>query len=320
MSAHALERICRKVVGECVGLKKGESCLLVRDFETTELHRALEAAIRSHGGIPIVASLPETAYVDGLLPTRLETAMKSGDVVLINTREIFPHGPRRSATETGARLLSMCMVSEGMALRALDVDYDQLSRVTRRAVDLLSRSSEILIRSDAGTEISMDISDRPVTYFDGLAREPGKSTGLPAGVVALAPVANTAEGRVILDGSIHHMGLLRKPVILTVKKGRIETIEGSDEAEALRSMLGAADENARCIAEVGLGTNPKATYTGNLVEDERVSGSGHIGFGRNTHIGGDIESALHTDATIRKPSIYLDGETIVKEGRLLVEP
>jgi aminopeptidase len=320
MSAHALERICSKVVGECVGLTKGESCLLVRDFETTELHRALEAAIRNHGGIPIVASLPERAYVDGPLPPRLETAMKSGDVVLINTREIFPHGPRRSATETGARLLSMCMVSEEMALRALDVDYDQLSRVTRRAADLLSRASEVLITSQAGTEIRMDITGRPVTYLDGLARGPGKSTGLPAGVVALAPLPNTAEGRVILDGSIHHIGLLREPVALTVKKGRIETIEGGEEAAALLRMLDAADANARCIAEVGLGTNPKATYTGNLVEDERVSGSGHIGFGRNTHIGGDIESALHTDATITKPSIYVDDETIAKEGRLLVEP
>src|SRR4030042_3288161 len=108
MSALAVEQICQKIVGECVGLKKGESCLLIRDFDTTELHRALEAAIRNNGGIPIVVSIPETAYVAGPLPPRLETAMTSGDVVLINTKEIFPHGPRRPATDAGARLLSMC--------------------------------------------------------------------------------------------------------------------------------------------------------------------------------------------------------------------
>jgi leucyl aminopeptidase (aminopeptidase T) len=320
MSALAVEQICQKIVGECVGLKKGESCLLIRDFDTTELHRALEAAIRNNGGIPIVVSIPETAYVAGPLPPRLETAMTSGDVVLINTKEIFPHGPRRSATDTGARLLSMCTVTVEMAIRALDLDYDLLSRVTRRAADFLSRSCEIVIRSEAGTDIRMEIRDQPVTYLDGLAREPGVSTGLPAGVVALAPLPNTAEGQVILDGSIHDIGLLREPVALKVKKGRIETIEGGEEAAALLRMLDGADENARCIAEVGLGTNHKAIYTGNLVEDERVSGSGHIGFGRNTHLGGNIESILHTDATIRKPSIYLDGEAIVKEGRLLVEP
>ena len=320
MSVASLEGICHKIICECVALKQGESCLLVRDFDQTELHRALEAAIRDYGGLPIVMSLPDNAYLDGSLPSRLETAMLSGDVVIINTKEIFPHAPRRSATNAGARLLSMCMVSADMALRALDLDYDQLARVTRRAADLLARSSEIVIRSEAGTDIRMDTTDRPVTYLDGLAREPGKSTGLPAGVVALAPRPDTADGQVILDGSIHDIGLLREPVALTVKKGRVETIDGGEEATALLRMLDGADENARFVAEVGLGTNHKATYTGNLVEDERVSGSGHIGFGRNTHLGGQIESMLHTDATIRKPSIYIDGEAIVEEGRLLVAP
>jgi leucyl aminopeptidase (aminopeptidase T) len=319
MNAGELERICEKIVAECVGLREGENCLLLRDFETTQLHRVLEAAIRSCGAIPIVASLPETAYAGGYLAPRLQTAMTCGDVVLINTREIFPHGPRRSATESGARLLSMCMVTDEMALRALDLDYGQLSRVTRSAADALSRSSEIVVRTKAGTDIRMDVTDRPVTHLDGLAQEPGKSTGLPAGVVALSPVPDTAEGRVVFDGSIHHIGLLREPVTVTVRGGRIETIEGGEQAESFRSTLAAADENAWRVAEVGLGTNPKATYVGNLVEDERVGGSGHMGFGRNTHLGGDIESVLHTDATIRKPSIYLDGKPIVEEGRLLID-
>jgi leucyl aminopeptidase (aminopeptidase T) len=317
MSSLVLEGICQKIVGECVALRRGESCVLVRDFEATELHRALEAAIRSRGGVPLVASLPEAAYVDGPLAARLETVMRAGDVVLISTREIFPHAPRRTATESGARLLSMCMVSEEMALRALDLDYHQLSRTTKRAAELVSRSSEIVIRSKAGTDIRMNIADRTVTYVDGLALDSGRSTMLPAGVVAVAPSPQTAEGTAILDGSIHGIGLLRDPVAIAVKAGRVETIEGADDAEALRRMFDTADENARCIAEVGLGTNPKATYTGNLVEDERVSGSGHIGFGRNTHLGGDIESVLHTDATLRRPTIYLDGETIIDGGRLL---
>jgi len=319
MSAPTIEQVCQKIMMDNVRLEKGEFCVLVKDLETSKLHRALEAAIRSCGGIPFVLSLPEAAYLNGPISPRLQAAMTSGDVVLINTKELFPHGPRRSATEAGARLLSMCTVTEEMALRALNVDHAQLSQVTRRIADLLSQASRVLVKSKAGTEIRMEITHRPVTYLDGLAWEPGRSTGLPAGVVALAPLPETAEGVVILDGSIHSIGLCREPVVLTVKRGRIETIEGGEEAEALLSMLDDADENARCVAEVGLGTNPQAAYTGNLVEDERVMGSGHIGFGRNTHLGGNIESALHTDATIRKPSIYLDDEIIVREGSLTVE-
>jgi leucyl aminopeptidase (aminopeptidase T) len=317
MNARTVEQVCRKIVRECTGLDKGEVCLLVKDLETSELHRGLEAAIRACGGIPLVLGLPEEAYMQGPLPKGVEAAMISADVVLLCTRELFPHRPRRSATEAGTRVLSMCTVTKEMALRALDVDYDELSRVTRELANALSQASEVLIKSQLGTEIRRAIRGQAAVYLDGLAREPGRSTALPAGVVAILPLTETAEGKVILDGSISSIGLLRKPVALTVKRGKIEDIQGDEEAEELLRILETADENACCIAEVGLGTNPKATYTGNLVEDERVRGSGHIGLGRNTHLGGTIESSLHLDATIRKPTIYLDGQAIVRDGNLL---
>ena len=316
MNAPTIEQVCQKIVRECIGLDKKETCLLVKDLETSELHHGLEAAIRACGGILWVLGLPEGAYLQGPLPREVEATMTSADVVLICTRKIFPHKPRKLAAEAGARVLSLCTVTKEIALRALDVDYDELSRTTRNLADALSQASEVLMRSQAGTEIRMAIRGQPTVYFDGLAREPGKSSVLPAGVVATAPLPETAEGKVVLDGSIASIGLLENPVTLTVKGGRIEEIQGNREAEALLRILEAADENARCIAEVGLGTNPKATYIGNLVEDERVRGSGHIGLGRNVHLGGTIESSLHMDATIRKPSIYLDGETIASEGNL----
>jgi leucyl aminopeptidase (aminopeptidase T) len=319
MNAPTIEQVCQKVVEDCTNLDGGEFCLLIKDLDTSDLHRGLEAAIRDCGAIPVVLSLPEDVYLKGPLSRRLETAMTSADVVLISTREIFPHALRRRATETGSRLLSMCTVTEEMALRALSVDHDQLSEVNRLVAGLVSQASQVLITSQLGTEIRMQITGQPVTHLDGLAREPGRSTALPAGVVALAPLPETAEGKIMVDGSIHSIGLVREPVALAVKKGRIEAIEGGEEAGEFLAMLEAADENAWCIAEVGLGTNPRATYTGNLVEDERVRGSGHVGFGSNTHLGGTIESALHIDATIKKPSIYLDDTMIVSEGSLTVE-
>jgi leucyl aminopeptidase (aminopeptidase T) len=56
-----------------------------------------------------------------------------------------------------------------------------------------------------------------------------------------------------------------------------------------------------------------------MVEDERVRGSAHIGLGANVRLGGTIESALHIDATMRKPIVFLDSKTIVKDGNLLVD-
>lgn len=318
MNAPSIKQVCRKIVTECIRLKQRETCLLIGDLEASKLVQGLEAAIAASKAVPLVFRLAEADYLNGPIPQELERAILGADVILICTQGIFPHRPRRLAAEAGARVLSLCSVTEEMALRSLDVDYDQLSQVTRDRADALSQASEVLIRSKAGTEIHMAITNRPAVYLDGLAREPGEASALPAGVVAALPLPESAEGRVVLTGSIASIGLLKAPVTVTVKKGRITDIRGRAEAERLLEILAAGDENSRCIAEVGFGTNPKASYIGNLVEDERVRGSGHIGLGGNTHLGGMIESSLHIDATIRKPSIYLDGESIVSEGNLTI--
>ncbi len=316
MAIEALERLCTKVLKECTALAEGETCLLITDLEHSRLRLALADAISACSGVPILLGLPEEVYLREPLPKAVEGALAKADVVLIHTRRLFPQKPRRLAVELGARVLSLCTVTEEMALRALDVDYPELSRTTRRLAQAFSKAEEVFMISRAGTELRLKIKDQPVVYLDGLAREPGKISALPAGVVAALPVPGTAEGRVVLTGSLASIGLLQEPIALTVERGRVMEVRGGAEANRLREILEAADENAWLLAEVGLGTNPKATYTGNLVEDERVRGSGHIGLGRNTHLGGPIHSSLHLDGTLREPEIYLDGRPVASRGEL----
>jgi leucyl aminopeptidase (aminopeptidase T) len=56
-----------------------------------------------------------------------------------------------------------------------------------------------------------------------------------------------------------------------------------------------------------------------LVEDERVAGSAHVGFGPNIHLGGEITEGLHRDASMRRPTVLLDGTVIVRDGELVLE-
>jgi len=312
-----IEQVCHRLVAECTGVKPGDVCLLVKDLDTAGLHRGLEAAILWAGGIPLVLGLPTGVYVSGAsLPDGVEACLTSADVIYLCTAQLFPHAYRKQAMQAGARVLSLGKVSEEMLPR-LDVDYRELARVTHDLVDLFSHTSEIRITSPAGTDVRMQVKSQPVVCFDGLAREPGSSSVVPAGVVATLPLPGTAEGTVVLDGSIAMIGLLKGPVVLTVREGRATKIEGGEEAKELQQLLQRADDNAYCITETGLGTNPKATYIGNMVEDERVRGSAHIGLGGNVRLGGTIESALHIDATMRRPSVFLDDNAVVRDGSLL---
>lgn len=318
MSNRTLAQVCQRIVRECLALNRDERCLLIKDLEPFELASNLETAINTSGGIAQVLEIPTEVYMHEPLPKSVEPAMTSADVVLLCTKELFPHKARRLAAEAGARVLSLGTVTKEMALRALDVDYDELARVTKSVADAYARAEEVRMTTRTGTDVRMMITSQPVHSFDGLARERGKTSALPAGVVATLPLPGTAEGIVVLDGSIASIGLLKNPITLTVKAGRVTDIQGGEEAEKLLRTLNAADANARCVIEVGMGTNPRAAYVGNLVEDERVRGSGHIGLGRNVQLGGTIESKVHLDATLREPSIYLDGKVIVNEGKLLI--
>ncbi|MBA3064791.1 hypothetical protein FP803_05115 [Candidatus Woesearchaeota archaeon] len=68
----------------------------------------------------------------------------------------------------------------------------------------------------------------------------------------------------------------------------------------------------------GIGTNPKAKITGNVLEDEKVLGTVHFAFGNDLSYNGTNNIPLHLDGVIKEPTIEVDGKTIMKNGKLLI--
>jgi leucyl aminopeptidase (aminopeptidase T) len=68
---------------------------------------------------------------------------------------------------------------------------------------------------------------------------------------------------------------------------------------------------ARVIGELGIGVNPKARITGNLLEDEKAGKTAHIAFGNNENMpGGKNNSKTHRDFLFHSPTLtvtYSDG-------------
>ena len=77
--------------------------------------------------------------------------------------------------------------------------------------------------------------------------------------------------------------------------------------------------NARNIGELGIGLNPTATITGNMLEDEKAFRTCHIAIGENYD--NDAHALIHLDGVIRNPIIdfvYTDGSRrrILEDGVL----
>ena len=62
------------------------------------------------------------------------------------------------------------------------------------------------------------------------------------------------------------------PPVLTIEDGHL-TGATEPEGERLLAALRAAGEQGTNVAELGIGTNEKATLTGNILEDEKILGT-----------------------------------------------
>ncbi|MDR7434810.1 MAG: hypothetical protein QN189_06745 [Armatimonadota bacterium] len=311
-----VKEACVKVVADCLGIRLGEVVLILRDHqETLDLHAGFVQAVQEAGGVPVVVAMsPVKSVVE--VPRAVRAALEGADAILVCTPWIFPHELRRQALAAGARLLSLCGVTDAMLLRAAQVDYTRLAEVTRSAADAFAAARTMTVTTPAGTDIHARIEGRRVVSLDGIAIRSGTASALPAGVVAVTPVPGSVEGRLVLDGSIEGLGLVEEPAVLTVEAGRVTAISGGETGRWLEAQWGAEPPGARVVAELGIGTNPFAQYCGRLVEDERVAGSAHVGFGQNTHLGGEVTEGTHRDATMREPTVRLDTRVIVRDGRL----
>ncbi|MEJ8572596.1 hypothetical protein [Microbaculum marinum] len=142
----------------------------------------------------------------------------------------------------------------------------------------------------------------------------------PTGEFNVAPVEGSANGKLVIDLTMHHLGRLYTPIELTVKDGRVVSIDGGPEARILKDYLEAyGDDNAyMCPAEASVGVNAKAVIRGIQREDKNIMGTLHFGLGTNVDVGGTVKSNIHMDGVILHPTLYVDGEKKIDGGRFLV--
>lgn len=142
----------------------------------------------------------------------------------------------------------------------------------------------------------------------------------PNGEHNVPPIEDSANGKLVFDLCIHHIGAIREPIELTIEKGRVVNIDGGKEAHTLRNYLDTyGDENANlCPAEASIGINSKALIRGVQREDKNILGTMHFGLGTNVDVGGTIMSNIHMDGVILHPTLYVDGVKRLDHGKFLV--
>jgi len=320
-----MENLFRKaaktVVLQCLNVKKTETTLILTDILEREIGLTIYDVAKEYAFEAIFIEISSRETHGEEPPKAVSAAMLETDVIIAPTfRSITHTEARRNACNNGARVASMPGILRETFLRAMITNYSIIAEKTIKISEALSQAKLARIISDHGTDIVINLENRQAFADTGLIHNPGDYGNLPAGEASISPLEGSANGTIIIDGSIGDTGVLDSNDYITikVKDGFATEITGTRAAGYLSGLLAQFPNEARNIAEFGIGTNPSARLCGNILEDEKIMGTVSIALGNNVSLGGSIEVPIHLDAIILSPTIWLDGKRIINRGKLIL--
>lgn len=313
--------ISRTIVEDCLATTAGEEVLAVTDPRAAPVARSIARAARAADATAMIQVMPLLESHGNEPPGAVAAAMAAADVAFTCTTHAITHTHARlEATEAGTRVGVLRGVTEDMLVEgAMTADFHEVKRVTRAVRDRLNAASEVRVTSGVGTDVAFSVEGCRAFSLDGFSYEEHGFATFPPGEAPTHPAEDSADGTIVIDTSMDGIGLLDEPIRLTVEAGFVTAVAGGDGADELRRIIDGADENAGNLAEFSIGTNPAARLIGNQAEDKKRAGTIHFAIGDNESLGGTRRSDIHLDGVCRRPTVELDGEVVVDDGRLLVD-
>jgi leucyl aminopeptidase (aminopeptidase T) len=200
----------------------------------------------------------------------------------------------------------------------ITADYKEVKRISDMLVGVIDQGKWVHITTKEGTDIKFSIEGRRGFSLSGYAINPGEFSGLPDGEAACAPLEGTAEGVIVNPYLMEDIGVVKDPISIEFQKGLITKVEGGREAQELLKILEKAGEPGRNVAEFAFGTNSACRITGRSREDKKKLGTAHIAIGDSKSLGGTVDCYMHIDIMFLEPTITVDGNLIVKDGKVIV--
>jgi len=213
-------------------------------------------------------------------------------------------------------------------LSAIKIDHKELNRVQSEIVKLL-RSETIQVTTEAGTDLTFSIGDRPVTKQNGNASKDAMKNArnridleieLPAGAIRVAPLEETVSGKMFIPSLLTGNGEV-KDLKLEIKNGKIVKYEAKSGIEDFKSILKSQDA-LNYFREFGLGVNPAL-----IIPDEYEfipyygygAGIVRLSLGNNLEIGGNVGGSGVQWLFFPKATVIVGDKIIVKNGALMIE-
>ncbi len=253
-------------------------------------------------------------------------ALKESDLVLDLMTLLFSP-EQHEILKSGTKIL-LAVEPPEILVRTVPTEADR-ARV-KAAAARIGAAKEMSVVSEAGTDLRCPLGQFPVISEYGFVDEPGRWDHWPSGFALTFPDEGGANGRIVIDvGDIllPQKNYTTSRIELTVENGYATRIEGGVDAALLRDYMASFnDPEGYAISHIGWGLQPRCHWsTLSLYDREQTIGMDARAFegnflfslGPNNEAGGDRTTACHIDIPLRNCTVRLDGEDMVRNGKVL---
>ena len=205
----------------------------------------------------------------------------------------------------------------------VNVDYARLQEAGAKLKKTIAEGKEIRLTNANGTDLKASVEKRPVLVSDGVIGDEKRKEGgaacwtyLPAGEVYVSAAPGTAEGRVVVDRLLYK-GKEIDGLVLTVKGGKVVSLEAKANADELRADFRAAAEGKDRCGVIDVGVNPNVRPpAGSKVLTYVQAGMISLSIGNDTWAGGDDNTPFGLGCFLPGSTLAVDGKVIVDKGEI----
>jgi aminopeptidase len=217
-----------------------------------------------------------------------------------------------------------------MIWEAIGADYKQIADNGGTLKKMLEAAKSVRVTSPSGTDFTFKLGKRPIFLDNGIvSAEKAKSksfidrtTGLPAGTLTLAPLEDSATGKVFVPRAECRFELMTD-VSFEFKKGEMEDFKAGKGGNCLQELLSASGGPTNQIASFSIGLNPAwKVHEENGAHYYPNSGLGvvFVNIGDNQLLGGTnkTQGNFGFGFPIVGATVEVDGKVVIKDGKLVI--
>lgn len=310
------ERAVRKILKECLAVKKNESIIILSEHNNHKIGEAFWQAIQKISKFSFWTQFLKKGNGSPLHASLMSSCLKCNIVIIISS-QILQAESIQEVLRGGTRILGFQPAFYQQLQRTPATNFKMVAEKSRKLADVFKIGKKLRLISPSGTDAIFPIAKMKTHADTGLVHNASEFAWLPSGEADIFFKKAPVEGRVVLDGLLGRKKFSEK-IQINFSRGHITQIKGGSEAEILRKNLRKFGREGRSIFKLGIGTNHQVRFGQSAHEDAKTYGLVHLGFGLGESWPIGVKLISPVKGYLSHSTIEIDGKVILKEGKIVI--